>query len=46
LPEVQSKLAEQGIYAESSSAADFTRLIATDQKRWAAVIRAANIQPE
>ena len=46
LPEVQSKLAEQGIYAESSSAADFTKLIATDQKRWAAVIKAANIQPE
>jgi tripartite-type tricarboxylate transporter receptor subunit TctC len=46
LPEVQGKLAEQGIYAESSSAADFTRLIATDQKRWAAVIKAANILPE
>lgn len=46
LPEVQGKLAEQGIYAESSSAADFTRLIATDQKRWAAVIKAANISPE
>ncbi|MDB5965967.1 MAG: tripartite tricarboxylate transporter substrate binding protein [Polaromonas sp.] len=46
LPDVQGKLAEQGIYAESSSAADFTRLIAADQKRWAAVIKAANIQPE
>ena len=46
LPEVQSKLAEQGIYAESSTAADFTRLIASDQKRWAAVIKAANIVPE
>ena len=46
LPEVQSKLAEQGIYAESSSAGDFTKLIATDQKRWAAVIKAANIVPE
>jgi tripartite-type tricarboxylate transporter receptor subunit TctC len=46
LPEVQGKLAEQGIYAETSSAADFTRLIATDQKRWAAVIKAANILPE
>jgi tripartite-type tricarboxylate transporter receptor subunit TctC len=46
LPDVQGKLAEQGIYAESSSAADFTKLIASDQKRWAAVIKAANIQPE
>lgn len=46
LAEVQSKLAEQGIYAETSSAADFTKLIATDQKRWAEVIKAANIRPE
>ena len=46
LPDVQSKLAEQGIYAESSSAADFNKLIASDQKRWAAVIKAANIVPE
>lgn len=46
LPEVRDKLAEQGIYAESSSAADFTKLIASDQKRWAAVIKAANIVPE
>jgi tripartite-type tricarboxylate transporter receptor subunit TctC len=46
LPEVRDKLAEQGIYAESSTAADFTRLIASDQKRWAAVIKAANIVPE
>lgn len=46
LPDVQAKLAEQGIYAESSTAADFTKLIATDQKRWAAVIKEANIRPE
>jgi len=45
-PDVQTKLAEQGIYAESSTAVDFTRLIATDQKRWAGVIKAASIQPE
>jgi tripartite-type tricarboxylate transporter receptor subunit TctC len=43
---VLSKLAEQGIYAETSTPADFTRLIASDQKRWAAVIKAANIVPE
>ena len=46
LPDVQSKLAEQGIYAESSSAAEFNRLIAADQKKWAAVIKEANIKPE
>ena len=46
LPEVRDKLAEQGIYAETSTAADFTKLIASDQKRWAAVIKAANISPE
>jgi tripartite-type tricarboxylate transporter receptor subunit TctC len=46
LPDVQGKLADQGIFAESSSAADFTKLIATDQKRWAAVIKEANIKPE
>lgn len=46
LPDVQGKLAEQGIYAESSTPADFTKLIASDQKRWAAVIKAANIVPE
>jgi tripartite-type tricarboxylate transporter receptor subunit TctC len=43
---VKEKLADQGIDAESSSAADFTKLIATDQKRWAAVIKAADIKPE
>lgn len=46
LPDVQAKLAEQGIFAESSTAAEFDRLIASDQKRWAAVIKAANIVPE
>ncbi|MFC6284057.1 MULTISPECIES: Bug family tripartite tricarboxylate transporter substrate binding protein [Polaromonas] len=46
LPDVQGKLAEQGIYAETSTPAEFTRLIATDQKRWAEVIKAANIKPE
>ena len=46
LPDVKEKLAEQGIFAEASSAADFTKLIASDQKRWAAVIKAADIKPE
>lgn len=46
LPDVKEKLADQGIFTESSSAADFTKLIATDQKRWAGVIKAADIKPE
>jgi tripartite-type tricarboxylate transporter receptor subunit TctC len=46
LPDVREKLAEQGIFAETSTPAEFTRLIATDQQRWAAVIKAANIKPE
>ncbi|MGF6272648.1 tripartite-type tricarboxylate transporter receptor subunit TctC [Massilia sp. UYP11] len=46
LPDVKAKLAEQGITASSSSAAELTRLIASDQKRWAGVIQAANIKPE
>jgi len=46
LPDVKNKLAEQGIYAETSTPAEFTRLIASDQKRWAEVIKAANIKPE
>ena len=46
LPDVKSKLADQGIYAETSTATDFTKLIAIDQKRWATVIKFANIVPE
>ena len=46
LPDVRSKLADQGIYAETSTAADFTKLIATDQKRWAVVIKFAHLVPE
>lgn len=46
LPDVKDKLAEQGIYAETSTPAEFTKLIASDQKRWAEVIKAANIKPE
>ena len=44
LPDVQAKLAEQGIYTESSTAAEFTKLMLADQKRWGAVAKAANIQ--
>jgi len=46
LPDVKEKLAEQGIFAETSTPAEFTALIASDQKRWAQVIKAANIVPE
>lgn len=46
LPDVRETLAAQGIVAETSSAADFNRLIEADQKRWAAVIKEANIKPE
>lgn len=46
LPEVKDTLAKQGIFAETSSAADFNRLIESDQKRWAAVIKEANIKPD
>jgi tripartite-type tricarboxylate transporter receptor subunit TctC len=46
LPDVKAKLAEQGISPKASSPADLTRLIVTDQKRWAGVIHAAGIKPE
>ncbi|KAF1022906.1 MAG: hypothetical protein GAK30_00845 [Paracidovorax wautersii] len=46
LPDVREKLADQGIEAESSTAEAFNQLIASDQKRWAAVIRAAGIKPD
>jgi len=44
LPDVKETLAAQGIFPETSSAANFNRLIETDQKRWAAVIKEANIK--
>ena len=46
MPDVRDALARQGIFVEVSSAADFNRLIDSDQKRWGAVIKAANIEPE
>ena len=46
LPDVKSKLAEQGIVAKASSAADLNKLIVTDQKRWAGVINTAGIKAE
>ncbi|CAM3690553.1 Extra-cytoplasmic solute receptor [Bordetella tumulicola] len=46
LPDVRETLAEQGIFAESSTADEFNSLIASDQKRWAAVIQKAHIKPD
>ena len=46
LPDVRDKLGEQGIFVETSSAQEFNKLIATDQKRWAEVIKNANILPD
>lgn len=46
LPDVKETLAKQGIFAETSSAAEFHKLIESDQKRWAAVIKEANIKPD
>lgn len=46
LPDVRDKLAEQGIFVETSSPQEFNALIAADQKRWAEVIKNANISPE
>jgi tripartite-type tricarboxylate transporter receptor subunit TctC len=46
LPDVRETLAQQGIFAESSTADDFQKLIASDQGRWAKVIKEAAIQPD
>lgn len=46
LPDVKETLAKQGIFAETSSAAEFNKLIESDQKRWAAVIKEAQIKPD
>lgn len=46
MPDVKEKLAEQGIEAAPSTSAELSALIAADQKRWAAVIKSAGIQPD
>ncbi|SIL52974.1 Uncharacterised protein [Mycobacteroides abscessus subsp. abscessus] len=43
---MKDKLAEQGIFTETSTPEAFTKLMADDQKRWAEVIKNANIKPE
>lgn len=46
LPDVRDKLAEQGIYAQTSSPADMAALAAVDRKRWDHVIKNAGLKPE
>lgn len=43
-PDIQQKLAQQGIEAESSSIEAFNQLMTSDRKRWSDVIRRANIK--
>jgi tripartite-type tricarboxylate transporter receptor subunit TctC len=46
LPDVQAKMAEQGIVARGSTAAKMAQTIEDDTKRWAQVIKEANIKSE
>ena len=46
IPDVREKLAEQGIEAAATTPSEFASLIAADQKRWAAIIKSARIQPD
>jgi tripartite-type tricarboxylate transporter receptor subunit TctC len=45
-PKLQARLADLGGTALSGSPADFGKLIADETKKWARVIKAANIKPE
>jgi len=44
MPAVQAKLAEQGIQAATSTPAELDRMMRDDRKRWAEVIKRANIR--
>jgi len=46
LPEVQTRMAEQGIVVKGSTAPKMAQTIEDDTKRWAQVIKHANIQAE
>jgi tripartite-type tricarboxylate transporter receptor subunit TctC len=46
LPDVRERLTGQGVEAHSTTADDFTRLLASDVARWAKVVQKAGIQPE
>jgi tripartite-type tricarboxylate transporter receptor subunit TctC len=43
-PGMQAKLAAQGVVPIASSADEFTAVIKSEQKKWAEVIKAANIK--
>ena len=43
-PEMQKKLAAQGVLPIASTPAEFTGVIKTEQEKWAQVIKAANIK--
>jgi tripartite-type tricarboxylate transporter receptor subunit TctC len=46
LPEVKQKLIEQGADPVGSSSEELDRVVKTELKTWAAVIRDAGIKPE
>lgn len=46
MPDVRDKLAEQGIYVQTSSPAEMSALAARDRIRWEKVIRNAGLKPE
>ena len=46
LPEVQAKLLEQGADAVGGTSEELDRVVKSELKRWAEVIRAANIKLE
>jgi tripartite-type tricarboxylate transporter receptor subunit TctC len=45
-PTLKAKLAELGVTAAPSSAADFGKFVAEEAEKWAKVVRTANIKPE
>lgn len=46
MPDVKATLAEQGIEVAMSTPVELASLIAAEQKRWAAVVKSAGIQPQ
>ncbi len=46
LPDVREKLASQGVDAKSTTPEEFSRIMAADIARWAAVIQRIGLQPE
>jgi tripartite-type tricarboxylate transporter receptor subunit TctC len=44
LPDIQARMAEQGIVARGSTPAQLAQLIDEDTKRWAQVIKDANLK--